>query len=91
VLPNELALRRSLRDGSSANGRSRRVFLDFVVNGRPLYSLVREHGLDQITGLWLAPIPAPGEFWRQVEMLRGRLPGDAAGGRVAVYGCPRVR
>jgi hypothetical protein len=88
VFRNQLALQRTLRDGSSTKGRSRRVFLDPVVDGRPLYRLVRERSLDHITGLWLAPSPAPGEFWRQVDMLRGRLPGDAPGGRVAVYGCP---
>jgi hypothetical protein len=87
VLPNALALSRTLRDDANTKGRSRRVFLDFVVDGCPLYRLVRARGLDRITGLWLEPTLAPGQFWRQVEMLRGRLPGDAPGGRAAVYGC----
>ena len=58
-------------------------FLDFVVDGQPLYPAMRSH--DLVTPLCIGwPLDAAETF---VDRLLGAVPGNAHEGRVAVYVC----
>src|SRR4051794_16235939 len=74
-------------DAESGPAKTRRRFLDFVVDGSPLYIEMQRRGFDRITPLWRSDT-APGAKEQVVGRLAGDVPGDAPGGRVCVYICP---
>lgn len=69
--------------GAGTGSKAHRRFLDFVVDGQPLYPAT--HNYDLITPLCIGwPLAAAEGFG---ERLLGSVPGDAPGGRVAVFVC----
>lgn len=66
---------------------ARRRFLDFEVDGRSFYDMLRERGMDYISVLWLdSADESPSAS--AVAQLLGDAPGDLPDGRVAVFVCP---
>jgi hypothetical protein len=63
---------------------ARRSFLDFAVDGEPLYPAIRRTGLGYITPLWL-DAGVKTEVAASLARLLGHDAGDAPGGRVSVY------
>lgn len=61
-------------------------FLDFVIDGEPLYERVHAAGIDNITPIWLERTATP-ESAAAIRRLLGDEPADAPGGRVSVYVC----
>jgi hypothetical protein len=67
--------------------RTIRHFLDFTLDGAPLYPRVRALGFDLITPLWVRnPLSADGAR-EAVDRLLGLVPPDAPGNRVSVFRC----
>jgi hypothetical protein len=64
--------------------RKRREFLDFVINGRPLLSLL--DGSDVVSTL-ATDLPAS-ELREEVDRLLLRAPSSLSGGRHLLYCCP---
>jgi hypothetical protein len=67
--------------------KARRRFLDFAVDGDPLYDGIRGRGLDCISPLWLDDSTARAFAVDSARRLLGELDGDAPDGRVSVYVC----
>jgi hypothetical protein len=67
--------------------KAQRHFLDFVVDGVPLYPDFRRRGFDCITPLWLGDATARPFAVNAARRLLGELEGDAPGERVTVYSC----
>jgi hypothetical protein len=77
---------RQIEAGMAASKQPRR-FLDFKVDGRPLYPEIRRRGHDFITGLWLDDAVARAAAVVAVRRLLGVEPPDAPHNRVSVYVC----
>lgn len=89
-MPNSFSLTATLRDiePEMAGNKTERQFLDFVVDGTPLYKVVRQGGYDLVTSLIFNPGPhALGLAQKAVDRLLGNSP-DAPRGRTSAYQCP---
>lgn len=64
--------------------KTRREFLDFVIDGRPLLSLI--NGADVVSAL-ATDLPAS-DFTAEVDRLLLRTPSHLSGGRHILYWCP---
>ncbi len=67
--------------------RREQRYLDFVVDGSALAPVLQKAGYDLISCLWLGDRPSITAGLSSLARLRGQEPGDAPGGRVAVYVC----
>lgn len=85
---NRLTLARTPRqiEPTMGSNKSVRTFLDFVVDGQPLYEAMVSSGFDNISPIWLdAPVPA--ETDKALLRLLGEEPPDAPGARLSLYVC----